>query len=201
MGRKDHKLALTYVHGTNGSGKSTLARYLIMCAGGVARTERHPKTNAWVTYTHGRLALVGKYTTATGGADGVQPYSLVPKTALALLRAGWPVLIEGLMSPGVETCRKLHEDAVKLGTYVKFIRLEIGFFQSCENVKRRRMLVGNTKPFDPINVRKKQQSCDGWLTNLGAAHLPIWGLNWEQTRDYCLSTYRLNTDGAIRILD
>lgn len=194
--------ALVYVHGTNGSGKSTLARYLIMCSGGIKAIKRHPVTTAKCTYTYGRLALVGKYSTATGGADGVQPYALVPQTALALLKDGHNVLVEGLMSPGVETCAKLHRAAMKLGAVsVKFIRLDIGLFQSCENVKRRRMLVGNVKPFDPINVKKKQQSCDGWLVNLAAAHLPVWGLDWENTLGYCLSTFKLHPDGAVRILD
>lgn len=201
MAAKHSGQHLIYVHGTNGSGKSTLARYLIMCAGGIKRIAPHPATGAKCTYTHSRLALVGKYSTATGGADGVQPYASVPTTALALLADGHNVMVEGLMSPGVETCKTLTRKARKFSADVRFIRLDIGFYQSCENVKRRRMLVGNTKPFDPINVRKKQKSCDGWFTNLAAAGLPIWGLNWEQARDYCLSAYGLSTAGAVRVLD
>lgn len=201
MAAMDSRRHLIYVHGTNGSGKSTLARYLIMCAGGIKKIAPHPVTGAKCTYTYGPLALVGKYSTATGGADGVQPYASVPTTALALLADGYNVMVEGLMSPGVETCKTLTRKARKLGATVRFIRLDIGFYQSCINVQRRRMLVGNTKPFDPINVRKKQKSCDGWFTNLAAAGLPVWGLNWEQARDYCLSAYKLSTAGAIRVLD
>lgn len=201
MATKHPRQHLIYVHGTNGSGKSTLARYLIMCSGGIKRIAPHPATGAKCTYTYGPLALVGKYRTATGGADGVQPYASVPATALALLADGHSVLVEGLMSPGVETCKTLCAKARRLGAEVRFIRLDIGFYQSCENVKRRRMLVGNTKPFDPINVRKKQKSCDGWFTNLAAAGLPIYGFNWEQARDYCLFAYKLSTAGATRVLD
>lgn len=203
MASKDTKSTrvLTYVHGTNGSGKSTLARYLIMCAGGIRSIHPHPRTGAKCTYTYGPLALVGKYSTATGGADGVQPYSLVPQTALALLEDGRDVLVEGLMTPGVDTCADLYRKARKLGASVRFIRLDIGFYQSCENVKRRRHLVGNDKPFDPINLRKKQNTCQSWFGRLADAKLPIYGFNWENARDYCLSAYRINPNGAIRVLD
>lgn len=199
--RAEPTRALIYVHGTNGSGKSTLARYLIMCAGGIKAIKPHPRTGAKCTYTHRALALVGKYSTATGGADGVQPYALVPQTALALLADGHDVLVEGLMTPGVDTCAELTRKARKLGASVRFIRLDIGFYQSCENVKRRRHLVGNAKPFDPINLRKKQQTCHSWFERLAEARLPIYGFDWRNARDYCLSTYGLSTAGAVRILD
>ncbi len=198
---KARPLNLVYVHGTNGSGKSTLARYLLMCAGGIKEIKPHAVTGAYCTYSWRRFACVGKYRALTGGADGVQPYALVPKTALALLKDGYDVLVEGLMSPGVETCQTLHDRAVKMGVKVKFIRLDIGFYQSLQNVLRRRMLAGNEKEYDPGNLRKKQRSCDGWLENLGAAGLPVWGLNWEQALDYCLQNFNLNTEGAKRVLD
>lgn len=201
MAAKSSGQSIVYVHGTNGSGKSTLARYLIMCAGGIKVIRAHPVTGAMVTYTHSRLALVGKYRTPTGGADSVQPYALVPKTAVALLRDGHHVFVEGLMSPGIDTCTTLANNAKKLGANMRFIRLDIGFYKSCQNVERRRMLTGNDKPFDPINLRKKQQSCNNWLENLAAAGLPIWGFNWEQTRDFCLSAYNLKPSGAIHVLD
>lgn len=131
----------------------------------------------------------------------MQPYALVPKTAVALLRDGHHVFVEGLMSPGIDTCATLANSAKKLGANMRFIRLDIGFYKSCQNVERRRMLTGNDKPFDPINLRKKQQSCNNWLENLAAAGLPIWGFNWEQTRDFCLSAYNLKPSGAIHVLD
>jgi len=124
-------LKLIYVHGTNGSGKSTLARYLLMCAGGIKDIKPHAATGAHCTYSWRRLACVGKYRALTGGADGVQPYALVPTTALALLKDGYDVLVEGLMSPGVETCKTLTRKAQKLGASVRFIRLDIGFYQCC----------------------------------------------------------------------
>lgn len=193
--------ALIYVHGTNGSGKSTLARHMIMCSGGVKKLTKHKVTGAKVTYTYGKLALVGWYRSPTGGADGVQPYASVPITALALLKDGHNVLVEGLMTPGVETCAKLCNAAKKLNVYMKFIKLDIGYFQSLENVKRRRSLTGNTKEFDPSNLRKKQRSVEGWFENLAAAHLPVYGLDWENTRDLCLSAFKINSNGAVRLLD
>lgn len=194
-------LKLIYVHGTNGSGKSTLARYLLMCAGGIKTIARHPSTGAYCTYSWKRLACVGKYRALTGGADGVQPYALVPKTAIALLKDGRDVLIEGLMSPGVETCADLTKSAQKLGADVRFIRLDIGFYQSVQNVLRRRMLAGNEKDYDPGNLRKKQRSCDGWFENLAAAGLPIYGFEWTNTLSYCMESYGLTTEGATRVLE
>jgi len=204
MAAKHPHQSLIYVHGTNGSGKSTLARHLIMCAGGIRETKRHPKTQANVTYTHAGLTLLGKYTTPTGGADGVQPYSSVPKTALALLRNGKSVFIEGLMTPGVETCADLYDGAREINPNVEFryIKLDIGFYQSQQNVLRRRQLTGNEKPLDPTNLRKKQASADAWFTRIAAAHLPIYGfINWKEARDFCLSAYQLNATGAVRLLD
>lgn len=193
---------LIYVHGTNGSGKSTLARYLIMCAGGNYATARLPEPDGpKYTVTRTRLALVGKYSTPTGGADGVNPYAEVPKLAIELLKIDHDVFIEGLMTPGVETCCKLHDSAVKLGASVRFIRLDIGFYQACKNVERRRKLTGNIKPFDPSNLRKKQNSCDGWFENLAAAGLPIYGFDFNQALKYCMSTFKLSTNGATHILD
>jgi len=194
-------LKLIYVHGTNGSGKSTLARYLLMCAGGIKDIKPHAATGAHCTYSWRRLACVGKYRALTGGADGVQPYALVPTTALALLKDGYDVLVEGLMSPGVETCKTLTRKAQKLGASVRFIRLDIGFYQSVQNVLRRRMLAGNEKEYDPGNLRKKQRSCDGWFENLAAAGLPIYGFGWDNALSYCMQNYGLTTEGAKRILE
>lgn len=195
------KQAFVYVHSTNGAGKSTLARYLIMCSGGIRKLGKHPKTGAKVTYTYGKLALVGWYSSPTGGADGVQPYKLVPETAIALLQDGHNVLVEGLMSPGVETCKTIYKNAAKLNAYMKFIKLDIGYYQAVENVKRRRYLTGNTKPYDPINLRKKQRSVDGWFTNLAAAHLPVYGLDWNNTKGLCMQQFGLTVKGATRVLE
>lgn len=192
--------ALIYVHGTNGSGKSSLARYLIMCSGGIRKMDKHPKTGAKVTYTHGNLALVGWYRSPTGGADGVQPYADVPRTALALLRDGHDVLVEGLMTPGVNTCVDLYNRAVKLGAYVKFIKLDIGIFKCIQHVKWRRRLAGNTKPLDEHNLRKKHATCERWFENLAAARIQPYGLDWNNTKSICMQAFKLNIKGATRIL-
>ena len=192
--------ALIYVHGTNGSGKSTLARHCIMYSGGIANCTRHPKTGAKVTYTRGKLALVGWYRSPTGGADGVQPYADVPRTALALLADGHNVLVEGLMTPGIETCTNIYKGATKFGAYMKFIRLNIGIYQSIENVKRRRQLVGNVEPFDPRNVRKKYETGERWLENLGAARLPVYGLDFTNAKSICMEAFHLKPSGATRVL-
>ncbi len=69
---------LVYVHGTNGSGKSTLARAVLAAAGGAQGVSKLASTpNATWTHT-GRagVVLAGKYGTACGGVDGMQPYDM-----------------------------------------------------------------------------------------------------------------------------
>ena len=103
---------LVYVHGTNGSGKSTLARAVLAAAGGAQSVSKLVTTlvpTPKATWTHTGAAgvvLAGKYGTACGGVDGIQPYAALHDVLMENAWSGCNVFAEGLITPGVGTCVK-----------------------------------------------------------------------------------------------
>lgn len=205
MGRNSVVSSLIYVHGANGSGKSTLARQIIMAAGGIAAMAPWGEDEVVVTFTRSErsIALVGKYSTPTGGADSVQPYALVPATALRLLGEGYNVLVEGLMTPGVETCKGIHRQATRhsVDGACHFVLLDVPVETCTRNVITRRTRKGNLKRYDNAHLVKKHRSASNWIDNLKAAGLPAHRLTWREARDYCYRVFKINSDGASGILD
>lgn len=194
--------AFVLIHGTNGMRKSTLVRWLLMCSHGIRECTKHPKVaGGKVTHSYDTLSAIGWYRSPAGGADGVQPYSLVPATIKALIDDGRDVVCEGLISPGIGTCIDLTEYAKAHGYYVRFIRLDLGYWQAVRNVERRRQLRGQLEPLDPTNLRAKQVICNGWLERLARNKLPIYGLDWKQSCALCMQVFGLSTENATRLLD
>ena len=186
-------LDFIYVHGAGGSGKTTLARSLITCAGGVSDTRPCP-SGAVVSYTPASVALVGSYRSATGGADGVQPYALVPKAIEDLLNDGYSVFCEGLMSPGVETCRRIFQTTKRYHATCSFIALDVSIEECTAHVIKRRLRKGNLKPYDNDLLVKKHRSVMNWVGNLKNAGIPASKMTWPQARDYCLRTFNLGAE-------
>jgi energy-coupling factor transporter ATP-binding protein EcfA2 len=171
---------LVYVHGTNGSGKSTLARAVLAAAGGaqsVAKLADSPK--ATYTYTDAPwVVLAGKYGTACGGVDGIQPYADLHRVLEAQARHDRSVFAEGLVTPGQDTC-------VKFASYFTdavFILLDTPDTVCIRNVLARRAAKGTTKTYDPKNLYKKQQSARNWATRLERAGLVVERLHYRQAR-------------------
>lgn len=171
---------LVYVHGTNGSGKSTLARTVLAAAGGaqgVSKLLGSPKA----TWTHTGVAgvvLAGKYGTACGGVDGIQPYAGLHQVLENQAGFSRSVFAEGLVTPGQDTCVKFasyFDDAV-------FILLDTPDTVCIKNVLARRAAKGTTKPYDPKNLYKKQQSARNWATRLERAGLVVERLHYRQAR-------------------
>ena len=182
---------LVYVHGTNGSGKSTLARAVLAAAGGaqgVSKLAGTPKA----TWTHtGRagVVLAGRYGTACGGVDGIQPYAalheVLTHNAKGFERS---VFAEGLVTPGQDTC-------VKFASYFDqavFILLDTPDTVCIQNVLHRRATKGTTKPYDPKNLYKKQQSARNWATRLERAGLAVERLHYRQARTRVLELLGLS---------
>lgn len=188
-------LDFIYVHGANGSGKSTLARTLLAYAGGVVRTERC-KSGALVSYTHHALAFIGPYRTPTGGADSVHPYTLVPAAIHELLQGGYSVFCEGLITPGVETCKRIWIDTTRIGAGVGFIALDVPLSVCIEHVQTRRQRKGNNKVFDTSNVEKKHRSVKNWVPNLKAAGVPAAFATWNRALRHCAATFDLTIKEA-----
>lgn len=193
---------LIYVHGANGSGKTTLAHVLMTCAGRPVRLVSPPTPQtAPSTHTKDGLVLVGPYRSATGGADSVQPYAFVPHTISHYIRKGKNVFVEGLMTPGVDTCRWIYEDAKKHGAKVTFIWLDVNISTCTAHVLARRARKGNEKPYDNAHLVKKHKSSFSWAQNLAKLGLPVQALTWEKARAYCLSEFRLTAPPIASLLD
>ena len=178
--------SLVYIHGTNGSGKSTLARVVISYAGGatghVARMQN--KSAVYTQLATPGVVLAGKYGNACGGVDGIQPYADVHTVMAHIAAEGRSVLAEGLVTPGVETCRRfaaLFDEAV-------FILLDVPDTVCIDHVLRRRTRAGNTKEYSPLNLHKKDASARRWCLNLQAAGLRAEALQWLPALHLTLST-------------
>lgn len=171
---------LVYVHGTNGSGKSTLARAVLAAAGGaqgVAKLADSPKAT-WTTTGRAGVVLAGKYGTACGGVDGIQPYADLHRVLDGAAAFDRNVFAEGLVTPGQDTC-------VKFASYFDeavFILLDTPDTVCIKNVLARRSAKGTTKPYDPKNLYKKQQSARNWADRLERAGLTVERLHYRQAR-------------------
>lgn len=164
---------LVYVHGTNGSGKSTLARKVATAAGGFVSVHALPDNRkARFTLTRRTVMFAGAYGTACGGVDGIHPYS----ETLRVLRGDYSFFAEGLVTPGLETCQRM---AGMFDQHL-FIALATPLEQCVANVQARRDRAGNTKPYDPTNLYKKQRSVDSWGKRLAEAGLQVQFLTYRE---------------------
>jgi hypothetical protein len=192
--------AFIYVHGPNGAGKTTLAYSLITCAGGIVE-EKRTKAGALLSITKENVVFIGKYRTACGGADGVQPYSLVPDAVRVCLANKRHVFCEGLMTPGVETCQTMARFARYHRVNAVFILLDASIDVCTRHVVERRERNGNFKPYDNAHLVKKHRSSKNWANNLRAAGLTCLNLKWGEARDYCQRSFGITADRAIGLLD
>lgn len=181
---------LVYVHGTNGSGKSTLARAVLAAARGaqgVSNLVGSPKA----TWTHtgvDGVVLAGKYGTACGGVDGMQPYADLHHVLRHQASADCSVFAEGLVTPGVDTCTAFasyFEDAV-------FILLDTPDTVCIKNVLKRRAAKGTTKPYDPKNLYRKQASARSWADRIERAGLNVHRLQYSQAYNLTLELLGLH---------
>lgn len=178
-----------YVYGTNGTGKTSLARALAAQAGGF--TVQVPwQGKASYTETALGMTLVGRYGNACGGVDGIQPYADAAALVRYLGEQGRNVMAEGLVQPGWRTC----VDMAAAYDAAHFILLEEPEDKCIANVLRRRQARGNTKPYDPGNLRRKAASARSWANLIRDAGLTIHRLNWRQA--YSLITRELGLPGT-----
>lgn len=175
---------LVYVHGTNGSGKSTLARAVLAAAGGaqgVSKLIGSPKATWTHTGTAG-VVLAGKYGTACGGVDGMQPYAdlhHVLKQQSALERN---VFAEGLVTPGKDTCATF----ASYFDRAVFVLLDTPETDCILNVLKRRKAKGTTKPYDPKNLYRKLASARSWADCLERAGLEVHRVQYRQAYNMAL---------------
>lgn len=176
---------LVYVHGTNGSGKTTLARAVLAYAGGPRKV--HALADAsrarWTTTHRLGVTLLGKYDTACGGIDGIQPYSDVKRILNYIVSPASAIFAEGLVTPGLKTCTEF----ASMFTEAHFVLLDTPTEQCITNVKRRRDEAQNFKPYDPANLYRKQATARSWAARLKDAGLNVHTLQYPDALRLALS--------------
>jgi len=181
---------LVYVHGTNGSGKSTLARAVINAAGGIipdSAWQLDWNRRAKWAHTTQRVVMVGKYTNRPcGGVDCIAPYRDVYEVLKITHKRN--AFAEGLMTPGIETCRK-YADLYKRAV---FIHLDTPVDQCLANHLKRKETIGSTRPYDPKNLYKKAETAKRWRENLERAGLEAYSLQWPQAKQLTFELFGLN---------
>jgi hypothetical protein len=100
--------------------------------------------------------------------DTVRNFATGIDIACMLHSKGWNVLIEGLATPGIETCTRLHTEAKGKAL---FVTLNTPEAQCILNVLKRRKVAGNEKEFNPANLQKKYAGVQRWGPRLAAAGL------------------------------
>lgn len=179
---------LVYVHGTNGSGKSTLARAVMAAAKGPSGVHALPD-NRKATWTHTKagVVLVGKYGTACGGVDGLNPYASIHDIVSLHAPAEARLFAEGLVTPGLDTCRRLAD----LVDDHLFVFLDTPLDQCVANVLKRRHRKGTVTPYDAAHLHKKHRSALSWADRLAAAGLRVEVHTWVPAYARCLQMLSL----------
>lgn len=188
----ENSSVLIYVHGTNGSGKSTLARALVAAAGGSCGSENTVElpAKAFSTYTHEGAVFLGRYDNACGGVDGFSPYAAIHDVLDFHFGRddGIRVFGEGLITPGVDTCRRLAE---RFDQHL-FIALDVPVGECINHVLKRRAAKGNAKPYNPANLYRKAESVLSWANRLENAGLSVKRLNWRMAYLECTALLGLD---------
>lgn len=191
---------LIYVHGTNGSGKSTLARAVMAAAGGgtgYVPSKSGKEGKAGSTGTARGVYLLGKYETACGGVDGFSPYSHVHAEMLAHSRhPDASVFAEGLLSPGIDTCKLFDSYFYK----TVFIALNTPVETCVANVLTRRKRKGNDKVYTPDKLYDKHRSVLRWADRLEAAGLHVQRLEYKKAYTTCLELLGLSNPSVDDLL-
>src|SRR5688572_10228583 len=163
------------MHGTNGTGKTTIARALIALATARYGKPVHRKMPAWkcciVYFRKPRIVFLGRYNdgSPSGGMDTVDHYpTALWKAVECAQRDGASLFIERLVTPGLETCQKLH---ASIG--MRFLYIDVPMDECIRGVKARRKQAGNKKPLNPTNLLDKGRASRSWYDRLTAAGVPI----------------------------
>lgn len=149
------------LRGTNGSGKTHLVKSLIERYGVEREVHEEGKVVGTILPLPGGkiLGLVGKYATACGGADTIQPYSRIAGIIDRLddEEGCTHVLAEGSLVSSSHGSLGRHIDA-KYGDRCVYVFLGTTLEQCVINVKNRRAERGDERPFDDFHLVHKYNS-------------------------------------------
>lgn len=150
------------IRGTHGSGKSTIARKIIERYPGVTFTLPGKKKILMyeLNLPNGmRLAVIGDYTNACGGCDGIQPYSDILPRILKAKECNDHVLFEGaLVSSSYGTIGRALE---QFPGEVVYAFMDTPLDVCLERISLRRAAKGNLEPVNPEATTAKFKSVEG----------------------------------------
>lgn len=143
------------LRGTSGSGKSYLVKELLRRFSAVPEStdpKGRPLNYVMSLDDGSRLYVIGRYTNACGGCDGIQPYSEIWPRVVRLQESGH-VLFEGLLlSSSYGTVGKASE---AYGDRKVFAFMDTPLDKCLARVAARRAARGHDRPLNPKNTVNK----------------------------------------------
>lgn len=142
------------LRGTHGSGKSTVVKSILdkFSHEAISGDKKPNGYSVQIPYLSDPLYVVGAYTTACGGCDGIQPYSLIWPRVEDYFSKGH-VLFEGaLISSSYGNIGRASE---KFGDQVVFAFMDTPLQTCIDRILQRRSARGVDKPFNPKNTISK----------------------------------------------
>jgi hypothetical protein len=159
---------LINIRGTHGSGKSTIVRSLLHA--GDARPlygalKRRPEAYE-VTLAGKPAYIIGPYETPCGGADCIQPYSLIVPLIEKYAAVGHVVFEGALISSCWGAVGQVLE---RWGHEALIVFLDTPVAECIARVQARRAQRGDGRPSNPKNLISKHKTIAGLKLNLDAA--------------------------------
>src|ERR1700693_2328598 len=149
------------ISGTNGSSKSTIVRAILQ-KGAPAKPlygvlgPKQPQAYALsVNLVQARLFVLGPYKTPTGGADQIQPFSLIPELIKKYAALGH-VLFEGLLCSGA--FGQVQQTLELWGKSSVVAIMDTPLEVCIRNTQSRRTVRGTKRLFNPKNLTDKYKS-------------------------------------------
>ena len=139
------------IRGTNGSGKTTVARAIMrhLYPHKDYTTKNGVFTHLFKTPANLTVAVIGRYnSSATGGVDRVKNVRDIVD-AVAELAPHAHIVMEGLLLSGLQQLTKDIEQAASGHATIHALTLDTPKDKCIEQTLKRRVEVGNDKPFDP----------------------------------------------------
>jgi hypothetical protein len=149
-------MTIVNIRGTHGSGKSSVVN-AILTKYGAQPESLSPKGKilATVTQLPGQalpLYVVGRYETACGGCDGIQPYSDIWPRVQRLAAKGH-VLFEGALIASVYG--SIGTASEEYGDDFVFAYMDTPLDVCLDRIARRRAAKGNFEPVNPVSTTAK----------------------------------------------
>lgn len=147
--RKGNTMAVFDIRGTHGSGKSYLVHTLLK----KYRSEPIIQKKKHIGYFIPDLdcGVIGRYSTACGGCDGVGKQDEVVRRIRLFSRRYRHVVLEGIL---VSHTFKRYAKIAKRAEDYRFLFLDTPLKVCISRVRKRRLAKGNKKELDPKNVIK-----------------------------------------------